>query len=102
VSCADPRCSRIVREAEVRLGGSGPGRSLLPKRGVYFFLEPGEFRVANPNLPRVVRVGTHAVSAGSKSTLRGRLKQHLGTQAGGGRWCGGLFHERQPLGSCAC
>jgi hypothetical protein len=63
----------------------------LPPRGVYFFLEPGEFRRAYPTAPRIVRVGTHAVSAGSKSTLRGRLKQHLGTRTGGGNHRGSIF-----------
>ncbi len=68
-----------------------PGRSLLPKRGVYFFMEQDEFRAANPTVRRIVRVGTHAVSSGSKSTLRGRLKQHLGTRAGGGNHRGSIF-----------
>ena len=67
------------------------GRSSLPERGVYFFSEPGEFRAAKPGVIRVVRVGTHAVSTGSKSTLRGRLKQHLGTRAGGGNHRGSIF-----------
>jgi hypothetical protein len=68
-----------------------PASSALPKRGVYFFGEPGEFRVSSPAMRRIVRVGTHAVSTGSKSTLRGRLKQHLGTRAGGGNHRGSIF-----------
>ena len=68
-----------------------PGRSLMPERGVYFFAEPGEFRTLAPSVRRIVRVGTHAVSSGSKSTLRGRLKQHLGTRAGGGNHRGSIF-----------
>lgn len=67
------------------------GRSSLPKRGVYFFCEPGEFRGGKPSVRRVVRVGTHAVGAGSKSNLRGRLKQHLGTRSGGGNHRGSIF-----------
>lgn|GEM_PF-628488 len=51
-------------------------RTGWPQRGVYFFFEPGEMRPSGS--PRVVRVGTHAVSAGSQSTLWGRLKQHRG------------------------
>jgi hypothetical protein len=35
------------------------------------------------NSPRVVRVGTHAVTATSKVTLWKRLRQHRGTVAGG-------------------
>ncbi len=67
------------------------GRSGLPKRGVYFFREPGEFRTADPIVPRIVRVGTHAVSANSKSTLWGRLRAHLGTRSGGGNHRGSIF-----------
>lgn len=63
----------------------------LPARGIYFFLEPGEFRRVYPNVSRIVRVGTHAVSVGSKSTLRKRLKQHLGTNAGAGNHRGSIF-----------
>src|ERR1043166_7895880 len=66
-------------------------RSSLPKRGVYFFCEPGESWSGKSGDQRVVRVGTHAVSAGSKSTLRGRLKQHLGTRSGGGNHRGSIF-----------
>lgn len=68
-----------------------PAPSALPARGVYFFTEPGEHRHTDSAVPRIVRVGTHAVSAKSKSTLRGRLKQHLGTRAGGGNHRGSIF-----------
>lgn len=80
-----------------RLNGQGlplscyNGKSTFPLRGVYFFLEPGEFRTANPDMQRVVRIGTHAVSLGSKSTLWKRLKAHLGTNAGGGNHRGSIF-----------
>jgi hypothetical protein len=47
------------------------GRVVFPARGVYFFIEPGEYRASNPTARRVVRVGTHAVSANSKSKLWG-------------------------------
>ena len=70
-----------------------PKRATLPNRGVYFFHEPGEYRAATSEVPRVVRVGTHAVSAGSKSTLHGRLKQHLGTRTGGGHHRGSIFRR---------
>ncbi|MDB2240470.1 hypothetical protein [Halorubrum ezzemoulense] len=52
-----------------------------PDRGVYFFLAPGETR-ASTDQSRVTRVGTHAVSAGSSTTLWDRLKQHYGTGSG--------------------
>jgi hypothetical protein len=54
-----------------------------PKRGVYFFFEPGEYRSDQETL-RVVRVGTHAVSQGSKSTLWSRLRSHRGHISGEG------------------
>lgn len=63
----------------------------LPKAGVYFFFEPGEVRLSGK--PRVVRVGTHAVSAGSKATLRSRLRTHLGTAAGLGSHRSSVFRR---------
>lgn len=62
-----------------------------PERGVYFFLEDGERRRADPALSRVVRVGTHAVSEGARSTLWGRLRQHQGSTNGGGNHRGSVF-----------
>jgi hypothetical protein len=56
----------------------------LPKNGVYFFFEDGEYR-ENSESKRIVRVGTHAVQANSKSTLFKRLKQHIGPKHGFGR-----------------
>lgn len=60
-----------------------------PPRGVYFFFEPGEKRCNG--CPRVVRVGTHALKAGSKSKLWQRLSQHRGTTSGGGNHRGSIF-----------
>jgi hypothetical protein len=40
---------------------------------------------------RVVRVGTHAVSVGSKSTLHSRLKAHFGNRDGLGNHRGSIF-----------
>jgi hypothetical protein len=70
--------------------GSCSGKSLWPKRGVYFFLEPGELR-QGCQAPRVVRVGTHAVGKGAKSTLWGRLRAHRGLKNGGGNHRGSIF-----------
>jgi len=67
------------------------GRPAWPNRGVYFFREPGEERLAYPSALRIVRVGTHAVSAGSKSKLWGRLRTHRGDRAGGGNHRGSVF-----------
>jgi hypothetical protein len=65
------------------------GKRMMPQRGVYFFREPGE--LCADGAPRIVRVGTHAVSAGSKSTLRARLKTHLGNLSGSGNHRGSIF-----------
>jgi hypothetical protein len=53
----------------------------LPSHGVYFFFEDGERR-ADGRTPRVVRVGTHALTERSQASLWGRLRQHRGTLAG--------------------
>ncbi|WBY01538.1 hypothetical protein PE066_19060 [Ramlibacter tataouinensis] len=70
--------------------GSYSGRSGLPKRGVYFFREPGELR-RDGSTPRIVRVGTHGLAEGAKSTLWGRLRTHAGTRSGGGNHRGSIF-----------
>lgn len=70
-----------------------------PKAGVYFFFEGSEQR---PNgEPRIVRVGTHALTGTSRATLWGRLRQHRGvlggSNPGGGNHRGSIF--RRHLGS---
>ncbi len=68
------------------------GRTSMPSRGVYFFMEPGEHRVDTGHGLRIVRVGTHGLKLGSKSTLWGRLSQHKGTtSSGGGNHRGSIF-----------
>ena len=67
------------------------GRMNWPKRGVYFFFESDELRAIDAR-PRIVRVGTHALKAGARSTLWGRLAQHRGTQQlVGGNHRGSIF-----------
>jgi hypothetical protein len=62
------------------------------RRGVYFFREPGENRSDTGSGPRVVRVGTHALKAGSGTTLWTRLSQHKGqSTTGGGNHRGSIF-----------
>ena len=61
----------------------------LPERGVYFFLEPATSNEREQW--RICRVGTHAVSLGSKSTMRARLRAHLGTRSGSGNHRGSIF-----------
>ena len=56
-----------------------------PPRGVYFFYESGEARSGTGAGERVVRIGAHGLTNGSRSTLWGRLSQHRGSS----RSCGG-------------
>jgi hypothetical protein len=67
------------------------GRMPWPRRGVYFFFERGEPRSETGSGLRVVRVGTHALTTGSSSTLWGRLSQHRGARSGGGNHRGSIF-----------
>jgi hypothetical protein len=65
-------------------------RPIAP-RGVYFFFEAGEQRADSGDGPRVTRIGTHGLTAGTTSTLRGRLRQHHGTRLGSGNHRGSIF-----------
>lgn len=62
-----------------------------PPRGVYFFMEPGEVRRESGEGSRIVRVGTHALKDGSRTTLWKRLSQHKGQRSGGGNHRGSIF-----------
>ena len=65
--------------------------SVKHTRGIYFFFEDGEFRMTSPFQRRVVRIGTHAVSQGSKATLWNRLRTHRGGADGQGNHRGSIF-----------
>ena len=85
-----------LNRLEERLGGKRRlsdchGRMAWPRRGVYFFFEPGEVRTGSGEGPRVVRVGTHALGEGSGTKLWGRLSQHRGVGSGGGNHRGSIF-----------
>tara|TARA_E500000305_G_scaffold110047_1_gene116753 strand:- start:559 stop:1755 length:1197 start_codon:yes stop_codon:yes gene_type:complete len=68
-----------------------PSTKELPENGVYFFLDPTQ-TPTNTCLPgQVVRIGTHAVSKGSKATLRQRLRAHYGTGDGYGNHRASVF-----------
>ncbi|WP_338737799.1 hypothetical protein [Haloplanus salilacus] len=93
----------LLDTIEQRVGGTRKLKNCTgymdwPDRGVYFFLEPGETRSTGQF--RVTRVGTHAVSAGSGTTLWDRLKQHYGTGSGsadhphGGNHRGSVYRKR--------
>jgi hypothetical protein len=91
------RFYRILETLEKRNGGSRAlancsGLMEWPARGVYFFMEDGEFRSDSGNGRRVVRVGTHALKAGAVTTLWSRLSQHRGSaKTGGGNHRGSIF-----------
>lgn len=59
-------------------------RTEWPERRVYFFQEYGETRSDSGTGLRIVRVGTHALKTGSRTTLWNRLSQHRGTVKTGG------------------
>ena len=68
------------------------GRLRWPRRGVYFFMENSERRSSSGSGRRIVRVGTHALKAGSKTNLWTRLSQHRGQKnTGGGNHRGSIF-----------
>ena len=87
----------LMTDLEKRLGGTRTlsecdGRMEWPRRGVYFFREPGEHRCHSGPGPRIVRVGTHGLKAGARTTLWNRLSQHRGTKrSGGGNHRGSIF-----------
>jgi hypothetical protein len=80
-----------------RLGGARllcecSGKLSWPQRGVYFFMEDGEVRSQCGMGPRIVRVGTHALTPGSRTTLWQRLSNHRGSRrSGGGNHRGSIF-----------
>jgi len=85
----------VVLEGKIggkRMLSNCSGRIKWPERGVYFFFENGEKRSDSGQGLRVVRVGTHALHATSRTTLWKRLSQHQGTvRTGGGNHRGSIF-----------
>ena len=82
------RFHSILAMLEAKLGKARvladcTGRMAWPRRGVYFFFETGEQRSDSGAGPRVVRIGTHALTTGSGIKLWTRLAQHRGRIAGG-------------------
>jgi hypothetical protein len=78
------RFYEVLKEIETRIGGPKvlsqcDGRMLWTARGIYFFFESGELRSNSQIDQRVVRVGTHALTPSSRTTLWNRLSQHRGT-----------------------
>ena len=94
----------LIADLRERVGGARKLKNCTgymdwPDRGVYLFFGSGETR-ASADGPRVTRVGTHAVSAGSGTSLWSRLKQHHGTGSGsdahphGGNHRGSVYRKR--------
>lgn len=96
------RLYRLLAELEQRVGGKQrlgdcDGYMNWPRRGVYFFFASDEYRGSDEQL-RLTRVGTHAVSEGSQTSLWDRLRTHRGakrgTYEGGGNHRGSVFRKR--------
>lgn len=91
------RFYQLLDRLENAVGGANrlkdcSGYMPWPNRGVYFFFEDGERRSESDSGIRVVRIGTHALTEGSRSTLWQRLRGHRGTDAtGGGNHRGSIF-----------
>ena len=87
----------ILSALEKSLGGARKlsdcsGRMNWPRRGIYFFFEPGERRSNTGDGSRIVRVGTHAIKSGSGTKLWTRLSQHRGqVLLGGGNHRSSIF-----------
>jgi hypothetical protein len=87
----------ILETLEHEIGGRRllsecSGKMKWPQRGVYFFMEEGERRTDSGEGLRIVRVGTHALTSSSRTTLWKRLSQHKGqTKSGGGNHRGSIF-----------
>lgn len=96
------RLYRLLSDLEDRVGRKQQlddctGYMNWPERGVYFFFAGDERRDSTDQL-RLTRVGTHAVSAGSGTSLWNRLRTHRGanrgTYEGGGNHRGSVFRKR--------
>jgi hypothetical protein len=86
----------VLGELEQKLQGMRglsecKGSKEWPGRGVYFFFEKDQHRSDTGSGNRVVRVGTHALKAGSRTTLWKRLYQHKGQKNGNGNHRGSIF-----------
>lgn len=96
------RLYSLFDDLEQRVGGMQrledcDGYMDWPNRGVYFFFAPDHYRESTDQL-RLTRVGTHAVSEGSSTSLWDRLRTHRGalsgTYEGGGNHRGSVFRKR--------
>lgn len=79
------------KEKQLKVLSACTGKMNWPTRGVYFFQEIGETRNHTGDGARIVRVGTHALNAASRTKLWNRLSQHKGQRSGGGNHRGSIF-----------
>lgn len=100
------RFYRIMRRLWIsQLGGRRiadcSGQLAWPELGVYFITET-ELAAGGRQMPRIVRVGTHAVSLGSQASLWNRVSTHRGTGQGGGSHRSSIFrtHVGRALMNC--
>lgn len=63
----------------------------VPDSGIYLFFDERERRLKDIDQFRIVRIGTHGVSAGSKASLRNRMRTHFGTSTGEGNHRSSIF-----------
>jgi len=83
---------RLESKLELHFLRDCNGRMQWPSRGVYFFFDTSEIRTNPSTERRIVRIGTHALKRGSKTTLWTRLSQHKGQiKSGGGNHRGSIF-----------
>lgn len=96
------RLYNLLNRLEANVGGKQrlkdcTGYMDWPERGVYFFFAEYETRDSTDQL-RLTRIGTHAVSSGSSTSLWNRLRTHRGankgTYEGGGNHRGSVFRKR--------
>jgi hypothetical protein len=67
------------------------GKLSWPERGVYFITP--ELPAGHGGMPRIIRVGTHAVSLGSRTSLWNRISTHRGAGHGGGSHRSSIFRS---------
>lgn len=83
----------VRQQGGMRQLAHSTGRDTWPQHGVYFFYDNGERRADGS--ARIVRIGTHALTPRSQTSLWTRLSQHrgnlTGTNPGGGNHRTSIF-----------
>lgn len=94
LEAALPRFEALIRRLTRAQGGGRlvatcSGRQPWPQRGLYFITEP----VGREGAALITRIGTHAVSLGSRTTLWDRVSTHRGAGHGGGSHRSSIFRS---------